>query len=224
MSAIKYSFNSKEMNNWKARISERLVQHYIKDILIPSIKKEGWDIVIYSRTTWCSVPDSKGFNPKISNEMLFFLSNRLLPTSKLLKHFNKLTATLENSPDGFLIKLRKTGESKKLIDAMNNSMKVVRYCGCGEWHFNVEEHDWDELLPMVDGEVEVVEVKADRSILPPHQKRMYCNILKEGYILRFFHVNIVSFEKNMFEIEQKITTKSNELRTFPLRKENSPNL
>lgn len=249
MSPMKYSFNRKEMNNWKARITERLIECYIEDVLIPSLKRESWDIVIYSTATWFSVPDSEGFNPDFRNEKIFFLSNGLLPTSKLLKHFEKLTSALENCPDGFLIKLRKTGESKKLKDGMVElglkfykgygysygrletsetelhrthaiaSLKERGYAIVKSLHFTTDEHDKDELFPIVDGEVEVAEVKSDKATLPPHQKRSYGNILREGYVLHFFHVNIVSFEKNEFEIEEKLLTNPNELRTFSLKKQ-----
>lgn len=240
---MKFSFNPKEMNNLKARIAERLIECYIEDILIPSLKRERWDIVIYSTVTWFSVPNSEGFNPDFKNERIFFLSNGLLPTSTLLKHFEKLTATLENCPDGFLIKLRKTGEPKKLKDGMVElglgfyehyrysygngletshaiaTLKERGYAIVRGLYFTTDGHDKNELFPVVDGEVEAVEIKSDKGTLAPNQKRSYGNILREGYVLRFLHVNIVSFKKNKFEIEEKLLTNPDELKTFPFKKQ-----
>jgi len=116
----RFSLSPKELNGWKANLTERLVECYIEQRLIPRLKsQEGLEIVIYSTFTWFSVPDSQDFNPDFKKERVFFLSNGLLPTNELLQNFETLTKTLENTPDGFLLKLKRTGESKPYRDGMS---------------------------------------------------------------------------------------------------------
>jgi len=230
---MKYSLSRGELNNWKARITKRLVEHYFEENLVPRLKKEGWDFIILTSYAWFSFQEIDNF----INERVFFLYNGLLPTPKLLRSFEKLTETLENAPDGFLVKLKNTGKSKSLktgIAEMGmkfvsysfgahsysevNNLKKLGYAIERGLSFDVDKHDQNELLPIVDGEIEVVEVKTGKSNLPPNQKRSYSKIIQEGYVLRFFHVNIISFENNEFEIEEKVITSPTELTSLPLRK------
>lgn len=44
---VRYSFGPKELNNWKGRITERLVQCYIEGILAPRLREEGFDLVFF---------------------------------------------------------------------------------------------------------------------------------------------------------------------------------
>jgi hypothetical protein len=75
------------------------------------------------------------------------------------------------------------------------------------------EHDDNEQLPIVEGEIEIVEIKTGKAIIPSQQMISYRKVLEERYFLRFFHVNIISFEKNEFEIEEKLVTTPEELET-----------
>jgi len=112
---MKFSLSPKELNNWKAGITERLLECYFEQVLASRLKKEeNWDFIILVSCTWFSVPNSIGFNPDFKNEKVFFLSNGLIPTPRLFISFKKLTQTLSNLPDGFLVKLKKTGNSKCL--------------------------------------------------------------------------------------------------------------
>ena len=69
----------------------------------------------------------------------------------------------------------------------------------------------------MEGEIEVVEVKTGKAIIPSYQMANYRKVLEEGYFLRFFHVNIISFEKNEFEIEEKLVTTPEELEAVQLQ-------
>jgi hypothetical protein len=60
--------------------------------------------------------------------------------------------------------------------------------------------------------VEVVEVKTGKGFLPPSQIESYTNIVKKGYRLRYFQVDIVSFERNQFEIREELVTTETKLR------------
>ena len=64
---------------------------------------------------------------------------------------------------------------------------------------------------MVNGEIEVVEIKSDKGFLAQNQIRSYVNVVKNGYTLRLFHVKIVSFKGNQFEIREKIIRDPNEI-------------
>ncbi len=44
---MKYSFRPSELNNWKARITERLVSLYISNQLMPRLRKEGFDLIYF---------------------------------------------------------------------------------------------------------------------------------------------------------------------------------
>jgi len=220
MPTIKYSFNHSEINNWKGRITERLIECYINDVLIPTLRKQGWDEAIFSPHAWFGDeieenkhrPDKWKLFP-VHMEVRFLVTKGLFPTRQFLTVFKKLTNLLENAPDGFLIKIKKTRKTKPLKEAIKEFQLdrwVVSSC-------DYRERDENEILSVVDGDIEVVEIKSDKATLPSRQKRSYENILREGYVLRFFHVNIVSFEKNEFEIEEKLLTAPNELKTFPTK-------
>ena len=229
------------MSGWKARIAERLAECYIEKNLIPKLKREeGWDIVIFSTVTWFSVPDSLGFNPDFKDEKLFFLANRLLPKHELLNNFKELTKTLSNCPDGFLIKLKKTGGSKSLKDGMvemglrslkssisesivsnaeflqERCLKTLKEHGYAiekSLSFDSEKHETTEQLPIVDGEIEIVEVKSGKGNLARNQIESYTEVVKKGFTLRFFLVNVISLEKNEFEIKEKLIRNPNEIKT-----------
>ena len=239
----KFSLIPKELNSWKAKIAERLIESYVEQVLIPKVKREeGWDIVIFSRITWFSVPSSTGFNPDFRNERLFFLSNGLVPTPKLLDKFEHLTQTLENMPDGFLVKLRRTGELKSLGNSINEmglkavsrwkmqSAKSVFLSGLDRVRGleNIKKHgyaivkginfdreilDTKQELTVVDGDIEVIEVKADKGNLSSGQVRSYTKVVKNGFPLRFFKVDMLAFEKNQFEITERLIREPSEIKT-----------
>ena len=64
---------------------------------------------------------------------------------------------------------------------------------------------------MVNGEIEVVEIKSDKGFLAQNQIRSYVNVVKNGYTLRLFNIKIVSFKWNQFEIREKIIRDPNEI-------------
>ena len=234
----RFSLSPKELNGWKASLTERLVECYIEQRLIPRLKsQEGLEIVIFSTFTWFSVPDSQGFNPDFKNERVFFLSNGLLPTNELLHNFETLTKTLENVPDGFLLKLKRTGESKPLRDGISemglqtmrstrstlmsrlhqvgniDNVKGSGYAVVREIGFDAEECDFNQQLPVVKGSIEVVEVKSGKGNLASNQVQSYINVVKMGFPLRFFKVEIIDFKENQFEIRERLITNPDEIVT-----------
>lgn len=212
---MKYSFNPKEFNHWKARVTESLVRHYIENVLIPKLSKEEWDKIIFTsigfapKNTPLRHPWARGWElekkSRYSMERGFLIANGLYPTPKFLHRFEQLTNLLENAPDGYLIKLRRTGKFKYLKDALSElELDSMGGWSFGTCRFDRSEHDDKEKLPIVDGDVEAVEIKSDKSFIMPHQRRSYRKIIENGFTLRYFHVGIISFGKNDFEITEKL--------------------
>jgi hypothetical protein len=222
---LRYSFNAKELNNWKGVITERLVECYIEDIIIPSLKNE-WDHAFFRRDIpfLCSKENSKDSfwrNMLQRTSGQFFIGHGLYPTKELLIKIEILIKLLEHSsiPDGFLFKLKKTGETKTLKQALNEFDLGGRWGGGSvtefrlgdysvERHYSSDficsEHDENEQLPIVNGEVEVIEVKSGKGEMKSYQRKDYIEMVNKGYPLRYFYVKMVSFEGNLFEIREKI--------------------
>ena len=74
----------------------------------------------------------------------------------------------------------------------------------------------DEILPIVDGEIEVIEVKSyhispfskrirqRKNPVRRYQSDVFREIVMNGYKLRWYQVTILSFEKNEFKVEEKL--------------------
>jgi hypothetical protein len=221
---MKYGLHWTELNNFKARLTERLVKRYIEKILIPALREQGWNQAIFTPNCWFGDEEEQNKNrPKPMQifwnlESKFFVSNGLYPTEEFLQAFKKLTRLLDNTPDGFLVKLRKTKRTKLLKDALEElGLKKCSGWSVGEYSYSPLEHDDNEQLPIVEGEIEIVEVKTGKAIIPSHQMVSYRKVLEERYVLRFFHVNIISYEKNEFEIEEKLVTTPEELEAVQLQ-------
>lgn len=226
MKFIKYSFPRPNFVFWKGFIAEKLVENYFGRVLGPKLKEEGWDFVIFvlSGETYISPLEIP----------IIFLYNNMLPTPTLLRKFKDLKSDL-GTPDGFLLKLRNTGKSMPLkvaideIGAENYSfgsiyrsyptfreidLRLLKERGyvIEKWFsFDVKDHNENELLPIVDGEVEVVEIKSGKSRLTLDQEWTYRNVLDKGYTIHLFKVKIISFEKNQFEIEENVFHDFNQL-------------
>jgi Holliday junction resolvase len=56
----------------------------------------------------------------------------------------------------------------------------------------------------VSGEIEFIEVKSNKAIIPPYQINNYKKIIENGYKMRYFHVDIISFKQNIFDIDEKV--------------------
>lgn len=222
---MRYSFEYHELNNWVARLTERLVECYIKDVLAVSLKNEGWNDIVYM-SAW--------FKPNLSKlpsyaytkldereekkEELMLVGYGFFPTSDLLRKFKRLTSSLKNDPDGFLVKLKRTGKSKNLKSATKKfgldfeGTDFTRFF-MGEDIFGSRQfvemflpHTTfvSSRLSEVNGEIEVVEVKTGKAYLPPNQRESYLGAIRNGFHLRLFHADIVSLSENHFEIREKL--------------------
>lgn len=135
-----------------------------------------------------------------------FLERGVFPEANFFDKTLKLLSLLTNAPDGIIFKLNKTG-----VDLSSyNYIKLF-----SKWNWKI--FDGLELqallreIPVVSGEMEVIEIKADRAFIMPHQAESYKKVIAEGYPLRYFHVTFISFEKNQFEIKEKLVKKVSEL-------------
>jgi len=214
---MKYSFKQRDMRSlkkWKGEVTESLVKCYIKDILIPRFKEEGWFRVLFlvnipmylfmdyipaygQNYLSLSSELAKRLPKDLTHNQLNFLRDKfgliktlfheknIHPCQELLKNFEKLCILLNNAPDGFLIKTNKIG-SETIAEKKRK-------------------------IPIVDGEIEVIEVKADKGKLNRAQKDQYSTLVKNGYPLHLFHVSIISVGGNSFEVKDKLLTTVEEI-------------
>lgn len=135
-----------------------------------------------------------------------FLERGTFPDSDLFDKTIKLLSLLEVATDGIIFKLNKTGADLRSFNYIEAFSK---------WNLKI----FEELrvptppteIPVVSGEMEIIEIKADKAFIMPHQVENYKRILTKGYYLRYFHVDFISFESNQFEIEEKLIKKVTEL-------------
>ena len=212
---MKYSLNSKDQkslklslrnlhSNWQASVTERLVGNFIEDMIIPELKHQGWGEAIYTQGQGFKIfyDENELQKPKCRQGVWdnyvydFLIENGLYPTEKFMRTLKKLISLLKHSPDGYLLKFSKTGKLKSI-----------------KKHSDTES----KLLPIVNGEIELVEVKSGKARLFAGQKEDYCNALSEKFVLRFYHVDVISFEKNEFEIEEKIISSLSEFSKISLK-------
>jgi len=136
-----------------------------------------------------------------------FLRRGVFPSLELFEKFIRLIALLENAPDGFILKLNKTGVNLSSY----NAIKIFSRWNWEEIFEDLELETSPKETPVVSGEIEIIEIKADRAFIMPHQAESYKKVIAEGYPLRYFHVTFISFEKNEFEIDEKLVKKASEL-------------
>jgi hypothetical protein len=257
---LEFSFNTHELANWKARITERLVQLYIKEVLAPRLHEDGFDLVFstaqnsgddhldhgvrlvfplsdavkallrgdrkidwFRLCTECVISindrkfedfpkeEQKSFVDRwkkdeedeaeafLRNLRLFFVGKGVCASSHLLGKAIGLSCLLDVATDGILFKLRKTGEFISSEDAYPLGSSPLG--------------DESEQLPIVDGDIEVIEVKCGKATLPSNQVENYANVIRKGYPLRYFKVDIISFEKNQFEIRDKLVRNPDEIKS-----------
>jgi len=95
-------------------------------------------------------------------------------------------------PDGLLMKLNDTGETKILSNTVSRL------------HLPPELSGKDVIdLPIVDGEVEIIEIKSKKAPLRTKQKVAYNTLIMNRFPVRLFRVKMISFDKNEFAISEK---------------------
>lgn len=201
---MEYRFKTHEKNILKGVIGEHLARSFIRNILAPRlVKEEGWHHVILSNNDYKQ--HSRTWNEKLFSFDRFredFIVHGFYANRKLLtKYAGVVGVLLQNhcTPDGLLMKLRKAGPTRKLKESECPKVASLRI-DASHKHGNILE------FPVVDGELEIVEIKSGRQAkLMSKQKETYNNLIAKGVPLRMVKVEIVSFDENKFlVVDRKI--------------------
>jgi hypothetical protein len=194
----------------RGRLGEKLVEAYINDDLIPSLKKtEGWTDIIYTVAWFKATYPQKDYEDFIKFEeekqTRLLLANGFYPTKEFADYFNKLVDCLSNTPDGFLIKMKRNGAFRKVkqaVEEYNLTSKIQLEDFDGNKFLQLPKEN--EKLPVVDGKIEVVEVKTGKG--NQLQVDSYRNAVANGYSLRLFKVDL-----KVPQIWEKVIVNPNEV-------------
>ncbi len=199
--ALEYKLKTLDKSLLTGVIGEHLARSFIRRKLAPDLaREEGWHHVVLSNNDY-------KLHSKMRTKKLFsftpfktdFLQQGFYATTKLLARYAEVAGVLTHhhcTPDGLLMKLRKTGPTKKL---------QTRTCPLGaRLRLDGPSQPGDHLeFPVVDGELEVVEIKCGRQArLSNKQKETYNTLIAKGVFLRMVQVRIVSFDRNRFLVEE----------------------
>ncbi len=182
-------------------IGERLARSFIRNKLAPKlIKNERWSHVLLSNNDYKNhawIRNTKLFD--FDNFREDFVAHGFYPSMKLLSKYTLAIGILNQSyctPDGLLLKLRETGETKKLKVRSWSPLSRVRIERPRK-PGNIYE------LPAVEGDLEIVEIKCGRQAkLMTKQKETYNNLIAKEVPLRIIKVRIVSFDLNRYLVEE----------------------
>jgi len=213
-----YKLHQNVHNQYRGDMSEKIIYTYFEHDEIPKLKSQGWDMVFIERVMIQLEVDPLYEYPKMKSlissdrwlkeewekmqysTIEFFLRHNIFPSKKVELNFHKLLAICKNKiPDGFLFKIKKIGEIT-LEEA-----RKKRVSRKSEF-YSYDVSDGKKLIPIIDGEIEVIEVKSNKDNLSNDAKhaQMYRRCLSEGFRLQWFNVEIISFEKNEFNVNLKI--------------------
>lgn len=196
---MEYKFRLLEWNGLKGLIGERLARSFIRNKLSPKlIKEESWDHVLFSKNDYKKhswIWNTKLF--KFDNFREDFVLHGFYANTRLLSKYAMVAGVLMQNhctPDGLLLKMREIGKTIALKQSgFSPSAKL-----------KVKRHKKKSILPIVEGDLEVVEVKCGRSAkLMSKQREAYNNLMAKGIPLRMIKVKIVSLDLNRFLIEEQ---------------------
>jgi len=243
---LKYSLPTNVINNYKGRITETLVKYYISENLIPKLKEEkGWTDVFFDKLV-CpinriekellqgntqAVKEMEEWNrsyyldrPKniISEINKVFLVKKIFPNEHLLDNCLRLLMVLGVATDGMIFKTKRTNKEiskQKALSTINKNYNMFNLETNVSVNY-VDEEELPEKIPLVDGEIEIIEVKSGNARIPLHQIEDYQKAIENGFFLRYFHIDIISFKDNMFELKEKLITKPKEVTSYPFKRKN----
>ena len=195
---MEYKFRLLEWNGLKGLIGEHLARSFIRNKLSPKlIKEEGWDHILlssndYKKYSWSW--NTKLF--KFDNFREYFVLQGFYANTRLLSKYAMVAGVLMQNhctPDGLLLKMHETGKTSATKQGdfpLSTKLKAIR-------------QKRRSVLPIVEGDLEVVEIKCGRSAkLMSKQRIAYNNLIARGIPLRMIKVKIVSFDLNRFLIEE----------------------
>ena len=218
-----------------------MAQVYIKNNLFPALKeRDRWTDIFIGNLTFpfnriekeliqgnkkvleeIDVIDKDYYlnRPKniISEVNKNFLCRGIFPNSQLFDNCLKLIMVLEVATDGIIFKLKRTNETVTKQKALSQiNMEYNSYTLTGVPVDFIKKEELPNRIQLVNGEIEIVEIKAGKSYIPEHQRKNYREAIKNGFFLRYFHVDIISFNDNHFEIKERLITNPEEVTRFPL--------
>ena len=197
---MQYRFRHLEYSGLKGIIGEQLARSFVRNKLAPAlVKEEGWDHVILSKNDYKQ--HAWTWNTKLFDFDCFredFVKYGFYASMKLLSRYAAAIGALEQNhctPDGILLKLKETGKTKRLREGACSS--AVRLSLDSRKDGNALK------LPVVDGDIEIVEIKCGRNArLMDRQREAYNNLIAMNVPLRLIRVKIVSFDLNRFLVEE----------------------
>lgn len=196
---MEYRFKTLELSGLKGLIGEHLARSFIRNTLAPKlVKEEGWNHVLLSNLNYRQhTGTSKLFS--FDRFRIDFIAHGFYANTKLLSRYADVVGVLKQNhctPDGLIMKLNKTGNTKKLKENEYPHIASLRV-EASQKHEGVSE------FPIVEGDLEVVEIKCGRQArLMSKQRETYNNLIAKGVPLRMIKVRIVSFDLNRFLVEE----------------------
>ena len=199
---MEYRFRALEWNSLKGLIGEHLARSFIRNTLAPKlVEEEKWNHVVFSHNNYKQ--RLKAWNEKLFSFDRFrenFFAHGFYATRELLSKYAMAVGILMQNhciPDGLLLKLRETGQTRRLKKSTHPSNTRLRTRTSRKRREVFK-------LPVVDGDLEVVEIKCGRSAkLMRKQKETYNNLIGKGVPLRMVEVRIVSFDRNRFLVKER---------------------
>ena len=204
---MEYRLKSLDLSILKGVIGEHLARSFICRTLAPKLEEEEkWDHVVFSRNDYKQ-------SHRVWNEKLFsydrfredFYSHGFYANTQLLSKYAMVVGVLARNhctPDGLLLKMQDTGYKKRVEKNFRPS------------NFELRRRSSKNLgevskLPVVKGDLEIVEIKCGRSAkLMKKQKETYNDLIWKGIPVRMVEVRIVSFDRNKFLVQERKFEKS----------------
>jgi hypothetical protein len=198
---------SLELSILKGVIGEHLARSFIRNTLVPKLEEEEkWDHVVFSRNDYRQ--SLNAFNEKLFSYDRFredFFSHGFCADTQLLSKYAMVAGVLGRShctPDGLLLKLYETGHKRRIKKDFRSSIVRSR---------NSPSKKGEDIakLPVVKGDLEIIEIKCGRSAkLMKKQKETYNDLIWKGVPIRLVEVRIVSFDRNKFLVQERKFEKS----------------
>ena len=198
---------SLELSILKGVIGEHLARSFIRNTLAPKLEEEEkWNHVVFSRNDYKKSLNT--FNEKLFSYDRFredFFAHGFCADTKLLSKYAVTVGILARShctPDGLLLKLQETGHKNRVEKDFRSSNFRLR-------NRYSKKREEDSKLPVVRGDLEIIEIKCGRSAkLMKKQKETYNDLIWKGIPIRIVEVRIVSFDRNKFLVQERKFEKS----------------
>jgi len=205
--SLEYRLKSLEVSILKGVIGEHLARSFIRNTLAPKLEKEEkWDHVVFSHNDYKQ--SHKAFGEKLFSYDRFredFYSHGFHADRKLLSKYAMVVGVLAQNhctPDGLLLKLQDTGYTRRVEKDIRSSNVRLR-------SRSSKKRGEVSKLPVVKGDLEIVEIKCGRSAkLMRKQRVTYNDLIWKGVPVRMVAVRIVSFDHNKFLVQERKFEKS----------------